>query len=165
MNPYTKWVDEFVRLLQAGKHLLLGQRSPARRSVTADGAPKVLIFSPHPDDECIIGGAALRLMRQAGMRVSNVAVTQGSRKDRQEGRYRELQAACDFLGWGLLQTAPDGLERISAKTRQQVWLIGTNVWKWSQGCCAGNSGRSFFCPMNRTETALISAPIIWLWTH
>lgn len=119
MNPYTKWVDEFVRLLQAGKHLPSGQRSPAWRSVAADGAPKVLVFSPHPDDECIIGGAALRLMRQAGMRVRNVAVTHGSRKDRQEGRYRELQAACDFLGWGLLQTATDGLERISAKTRQQ----------------------------------------------
>lgn len=119
MNPYTKWVNEFSRLLRDGKRLPLGNLPPARRAPAGAGAPKVLIFSPHPDDECIIGGAALRLVRQAGMRVNNVAVTQGSKKDRQEGRYRELQGACDYLGWGLVQTAPGGLERISAKTRQQ----------------------------------------------
>jgi LmbE family N-acetylglucosaminyl deacetylase len=82
------------------------------------GRATVLIFSPHPDDECIIGGAALRLMRQAEMRVVNVAVTLGSKKDRQEGRYRELQGACAHLGWGLIQSVAGGLERISALTRQ-----------------------------------------------
>jgi hypothetical protein len=80
MNPYTEWVNEFSRLLQDGKRLPLGNLSPAPRPPSAAGAPKALIFSPHPDDECIIGGAALRLMRQAGMRVINVAVTQGRKK-------------------------------------------------------------------------------------
>jgi LmbE family N-acetylglucosaminyl deacetylase len=37
-----------------------------------------LIFSPHPDDECIIGGLALRLLREAKWNVINVAVTLGS---------------------------------------------------------------------------------------
>jgi LmbE family N-acetylglucosaminyl deacetylase len=76
-----------------------------------------LIFSPHPDDECIIGGLALRLMREAGMRLDNVAVTQGSRKDRQADRWNELTAACRYLGFGLVRTAPSGLEGINVKTR------------------------------------------------
>lgn len=118
MNPYTKWVNEFSRLIEDGKRLPLGNLSPAPLPPSVATKPKLLIFSPHPDDECIIGGAALRLMRQAGMRVVNVAVTQGSKKDRQEGRYHELRGACDYLGWGLVQTSPGGLEKIGAKTRQ-----------------------------------------------
>lgn len=118
MNPYKTWVNEFSRLLQEGRRLTLGNLSPSPRVTEAINS-KVLIFSPHPDDECIIGGIALRLMRQAGMTVINVAVTQGSSKERQEGRYKELQGACNYLGWELVQTAPAGLQRINAKTRQQ----------------------------------------------
>jgi LmbE family N-acetylglucosaminyl deacetylase len=75
------------------------------------------MFSPHPDDECIIGGLALRLQREAGMRVKNVAVTQGSLKERQADRWEELKAACEYLAFDLVQTAPGGLERINVKTR------------------------------------------------
>ena len=53
------------------------------------------------------------------MNVINVAVTQGSKKDRQAERYRELQAACDYLGLGLVPTAPSGLEKINPKARAQ----------------------------------------------
>ena len=81
-------------------------------------APKALIFSPHPDDECIIGGLALRLQREAGYRVVNVAVTQGSNKARQQGRWDELTKACAYLGFDLVQTIPGGLEKINAKTRE-----------------------------------------------
>ena len=45
-----------------------------------------LILSPHPDDECIIGGLPLRLMKEGGIRIINVAITRavtprGSRRD------------------------------------------------------------------------------------
>ena len=88
----------------------------ARPAPAAD-APAVLIFSPHPDDECIVGGLALRLMREAGMRVINVAVTQGSNKERQQPRLQELRNACNWIGFGLVQTAPNGLEKVTPKTR------------------------------------------------
>jgi LmbE family N-acetylglucosaminyl deacetylase len=78
-----------------------------------------MIFSPHPDDECIIGGLAVRLQREAHVRVLNVAVTHGSNKARQAARLDELRAACDYLGFELIATAPDGLERISVRTRAQ----------------------------------------------
>jgi LmbE family N-acetylglucosaminyl deacetylase len=78
-----------------------------------------LIFSPHPDDEVIIGGLALRLMREAGWNIVNVAVTQGSRKERQAERLLELKRCCDCIGFGLIQTAPSGLEKVSPRTREQ----------------------------------------------
>ena len=117
MNPYRQFVTELARLVREGKTFQLGGFPiPAHPSPEA-GAPRVLIFSPHPDDECIIGGLALRLQREAGMRVINVAVTQGSNKARQAARLEELRAACDYLGFGLVETAPGGLEKINAKTR------------------------------------------------
>jgi N-acetylglucosamine malate deacetylase 1 len=119
MTPYHRFVSELARLVRDGKSHPLGGFTPASRPAVAPDAPRALIFSPHPDDECIIGGLALRLQREAGMRVINVAVTQGSRKDRQAARWDELTAACDYLGFGLVQTVPGGLERINVKAREQ----------------------------------------------
>src|SRR3954468_24254523 len=117
MNPYHTFVSQLDRLLRDGKHTPLGGFAPPSRPMLPADAPRVLIFSPHPDDECIIGGLALRLMREAGMRVVNVAVTQGSSKARQKGRLDELKAACRYLGFDLIQTAPSGLEQINIATR------------------------------------------------
>ena len=117
MTPYHHLVRELERLVKEGRGFPLGGFSPLPRPAVAPGAPRALVFSPHPDDECIIGALALRLQREAGVRVINVAVTLGSNRARQAGRWDELNAACDYLGFGLLPTAPDGLERINAKTR------------------------------------------------
>src|SRR4051794_25651970 len=106
MNLYHDFVSQLDRLLRDGKRYPLGGFPAPARPVVAADAPRALIFSPHPDDECIIGGLALRLLREAGMRVVNVAVTQGSRVDRQVARWLELEAACEYLGFDLIATAP-----------------------------------------------------------
>jgi LmbE family N-acetylglucosaminyl deacetylase len=117
MNPYHKFVYSFARLFTEGKSLPLGGIPPHRQSTPPSNASVALIFSPHPDDECIVGGLALRLLREAGMRVINVAVTQGSNPERQKARWQELKNACEWLGFELEQTAPNGLEKINPKTR------------------------------------------------
>jgi N-acetylglucosamine malate deacetylase 1 len=117
MNPYHRYVSELARLLTDGRQFPLGGFPVPARTVRAPDAPRALIFSPHPDDECIIGGLALRLLREAGTRVVNVAVTLGSNVARRAGRLDELKAACDYLGFDLVQTAPGGLENINLKTR------------------------------------------------
>jgi N-acetylglucosamine malate deacetylase 1 len=119
MTPYHKLVADYARLLQQGKSLPLGAFPPALRPTLAPNAPQALFFAPHPDDECIVGGLALRLLREAGMRLVNVAVTQGSNKARQAERFEELRNACQYLGFDLVQTGPVGLERVSPKTREQ----------------------------------------------
>jgi LmbE family N-acetylglucosaminyl deacetylase len=116
-TPYHDYVSSIATLARDGKRLPLGGVVPPPPPVLADDAPRALIFSPHPDDECIIGGLALRLQREAGYRVVNVAVTQGSNKARQQGRWDELAQACEYLGFDLVPTVPGGLERINAKTR------------------------------------------------
>jgi LmbE family N-acetylglucosaminyl deacetylase len=75
------------------------------------------MFSPHPDDEAIVGALALRLLRESGWRIVNVAVTQGSNKQRQKARLGELRACCETLGFELLTTQENGLENISLKGR------------------------------------------------
>lgn len=130
MNPYHDFVNSFARLVTDGKRLPLGGIAPHHRPAPPASAPAALIFSPHPDDECIIGGIALRLMREAGLRVINVAVTQGSNKERQQPRLVELRNACGWLGFELEQTAPNGLEKINPKTRTgdpQHWAAAVKV--------------------------------------
>jgi LmbE family N-acetylglucosaminyl deacetylase len=119
MNPYYQLVSEFARLLNDAKSFPLGQFEPAHRPQVAANAPKALFFAPHPDDECISGGVALRLLREAGMNVINVAVTQGSKRERQGERFQELKNACAYLGFGVQSTGPGGLEKINPKTRRE----------------------------------------------
>ncbi len=117
MNVYHQYISDFTKLVANGKTFPLGGFPSAPRPEIPANAPKALIFSPHPDDECVIGAFAIRLMREARMNVINVAVTQGNKADRKVPRFLELKEACNYLGFGLLQTAETGLERISAKTR------------------------------------------------
>ena len=130
MNPYHQFAAAFARLIADGKLLPLGEIPSHNPSKHKPDAPAAIIFSPHPDDECIIGGLALRLMREAGMRVINVAVTQGNSKERQGPRWQELKNACNYLGFDLEQTAPDGLEKISSKTRLEDpkhWSVAVEI--------------------------------------
>jgi LmbE family N-acetylglucosaminyl deacetylase len=119
MNPYHECVAAYARFVREGRTWPLGDFPRCPRPETRPEAPRVLIFSPHPDDEVIIGGLALRLLREAKWNVINVAVTQGSNQARQAGRLEELKKCCECIGFGLAQTAPNGLEKISARTRQQ----------------------------------------------
>ena len=117
-NPYLSFASSFRQLVKKGVDLPLGGIKKPPRPKLAEDAPVVLIFSPHPDDECIIGSLPLRLMREAGTRVVNVAVTLGSNKKRQQARLSELRDACDYLGFELQVTLPNGLERITPATRE-----------------------------------------------
>jgi LmbE family N-acetylglucosaminyl deacetylase len=57
----------------------------------------VMILSPHPDDESIVGSLALRLSHENNAHIVNVAVTVGSNKERQKARIKELNDACELL--------------------------------------------------------------------
>lgn len=124
MNPYVAFVSQHARSLQDGKAWPLGDFPIPERPAPAPGAPAVLIFSPHPDDECIVGGLPLRLQVEKGWRVVNVAVTQGSKRDRQEARLAELRAACHYLGFGLETIGERGLEKVTPQAR----LLDPAAW-------------------------------------
>ncbi|MDH3772286.1 MAG: PIG-L family deacetylase, partial [Nitrospirota bacterium] len=92
-NPYRPMIARHAALLREGAALPLGGLQPLDLPSPSADASKALIFAPHPDDECIIGGLPLRLLRELGMKVINVAVTLGSRRERQAERWRELEGA------------------------------------------------------------------------
>lgn len=116
-NPYLQYVEALINAERKASELPLGAFAvPPRPSPPAD-APTALMFSPHPDDECIVGTLPLRLMRECGVRTVNVAVTLGSRKDRRAERRNELRNACSFLGFELVDLCEEGLEHVNEAGR------------------------------------------------
>ena len=59
----------------------------------------VVVLSPHPDDEILSGGLALRLQDECHLRIVNVAMTLGSDPRRKRARRLELARATRRLGW------------------------------------------------------------------
>lgn len=117
-TPYHQLAHSIARACAEGRDFPLGGFAPPPAPGLPEHAPRVLLFSPHPDDECIVGGLPLRLLREDGMRVVNVAVTFGSNRERRAGRRAELRGACDYLGFELVETAPEGLSAVTVKARE-----------------------------------------------
>jgi LmbE family N-acetylglucosaminyl deacetylase len=117
LNPYTSFVSEFAQIAREARRYPLGHLTPPPRPALPPHAPKALIFSPHPDDETITGGLALRLLRECQWRIVNVAVTLGSKRERRAALLNELKGACRYLGFDLQTTVPGGLERITTAAR------------------------------------------------
>lgn len=116
-QPFSSYVNGIANLMEEARLVPLGGIPIAPAPQLSKESPRVLVFSPHPDDESIIGALPLRLRRELSFDVRVVAVTQGSRLDRQEARLEEMQGACDFLSFGLITTRPGGLLNINPKTR------------------------------------------------
>src|SRR5438552_17298334 len=148
MNPYDRFVSEYARFAKEGRTYPLGAFERLPRPQIPPDARKVLVFSPHPDDEVIIGGLALRLLREAKWNVINVAVTQGSKKERQTERFQELKNCCKCIGIGLVQTAPGGLEKINPKTRAQEPPHGSQSVKVSADILAEHQPRAVLFPQD-----------------
>ena len=119
-NPYLEYARNFRRLAVEGRDLPFGGIPKPEKPKLDDDAPVALILSPHPDDECVIGGLALRLLRESGVRIVNVAVTLGSNRARQQERLEELQGACDWIGFELQEIIPGGLECVTLQTRKMT---------------------------------------------
>ena len=145
-NPYRAYASSFRQLVDGGVNLPLGGMPKPQAPEVPGNAPVTLIFSPHPDDECIIGGLPLRLMREAGVRVVNVAVTLGSNKERQQARLAELKDACGWIGFELQETAPDGLERITPAARENETDHWGSAVKTIAAILAERTPQSIFIP-------------------
>jgi LmbE family N-acetylglucosaminyl deacetylase len=111
-------VEAVARAYGEATKLPLGGLAPRPRPAPRPGAPRAAIFSPHPDDECLVGGLPLRLLRRSGWRVVNVPVTLGSSPARKEGRRRELAGAVEFLGFESRPLAELGLDGVNAAARE-----------------------------------------------
>lgn len=138
---YKLLLEQYARSVQAMKEC------PSEGSVlpehkNAPSSKTVLIFSPHPDDESIIGALPIRLARELNYKIVNVAVTLGSKKERQLERLNELKNACSVLGFDLVATGERCLEHVnelergtdSAAWNQKVGLIGEIITQYQPAC-------------------------------
>ena len=141
-----QFVGQFQKLVKQGQSLKAGKISSGARPKIPTNAPNVLIFSPHPDDECITGGLALRLLRKARWNVVNVAVTLGSNRARQAARRRELQNACAALGFQLIVPGANGLERITPESRENNSARWRAAVKMVAGILTDQKPRVIFLP-------------------
>jgi hypothetical protein len=141
-----QFAAQFQKLVKQGQSLKAGKISSGARPKIPVNAPTVLIFSPHPDDECITGGLALRLLREAKWNVVNVGVTLGSNRARQPARRRELQNACASLGFKLIVPGKRGLEHINPNARKKNPAHWRAAVKTAAGILAGQKPRVIFLP-------------------
>ncbi len=141
-----EFVSQFDRLIKKGGSLRPGKIPNRTRPRIPSKASKALIFSPHPDDECIVGGLALRLLREAKWNVINVAVTLGSKPGRQLARRRELYNACASLGFDLIVPREQGLEHITLKSCRQNGAPWKSAVKTIAGILAEQRPRVIFVP-------------------
>ncbi len=122
-------ITQLAQLVRNARTLTAPAPAP-RYPLRAGAAPVVALLSPHPDDECIVGGLALRLGVQSGWRVVNLAITLGSNPERQLPRKEELRAACDYLGFECDGFAARGLTNVSPAAR------AANTPEWRENVAA-----------------------------
>jgi len=120
---WMRFVQTSIRAMKSGKAIRPGPSAgllEAPGVKAGKGSPlKVLVCSPHPDDESLVGALPLRLRRECGASVTNCAITLGSNPDQRARRLRELKSACSVLGFGLtLAKPPWGFDHVSLDNRR-----------------------------------------------
>ncbi len=146
MNPYEEYIQSIAFQVHEARKFSLGGFPDYPSVPRPPDAPVALLFSPHPDDEVIVGGWALRLLRESGWRVINVAVTQGSSLQRQQARWNELTNCCRCIGFDLQATTPNGLEGVNAKSRAKDAVRWSAMVKVIAGILTQHQPRAIFYP-------------------
>lgn len=121
-EQYLNFVKNFAQLHKKAAEIPLGESNPKIDSPKT--GPKVMICSPHPDDECVVGALPLRMQQEMDAEISNLAVTLGSNEDRKKGRLAELEKACETLNFNLLlpgESALDGVNLTTKKSNPELW--------------------------------------------
>jgi LmbE family N-acetylglucosaminyl deacetylase len=129
MNPYNFYIRQFAENIRTARKYSLGNSNFPKQKTKHPSSPVAFVFSPHPDDECIIGGFPLRLMRETALRVVNIPITYGSNVKRREARKKELSNACQYLGFDIKPIDDMGFEQITPNGRKQNpknWLSAVN---------------------------------------
>jgi LmbE family N-acetylglucosaminyl deacetylase len=101
---YQNYVTEIARLYVEASGKGNPPLPPLTRPAEIGNDPlKILIVSPHPDDECLMGSYALRLKEECGAQVFVLPLTYGSNQERRAERKQELMAAVKVLGFELVE--------------------------------------------------------------
>lgn len=132
---WVRFVEGNIKAMNAGKGIKLGPSVPPLKVPhvkPSKGEPlKVMICSPHPDDEALVGALPLRLRQECGATVVNCAITLGSDASQRARRLNELKASCAVLGFEVvIANPPRGFDRVNPDNRQnhpEEWAAKVHV--------------------------------------
>ena len=109
--------DSYVQAFQNLYLEAIAQPEPKFPSLEATfgfkPARKILIIAPHPDDECLMSGLALRAAAEWGSTVGVLPFSYGSKVERQVERKIELQSALKVLGFLLVDFRKNTLHELT----------------------------------------------------
>lgn len=111
-DEWLAWVEEFAalgaRCPEIPRAMVTGGKVPCSPPPGGEKGPRVLLCSPHPDDEVLVGSLPLRLLREAGAEVTNIVMTLGGDPARRAGRLAAVRESCRALGFSLELPAEKG---------------------------------------------------------
>lgn len=85
--------------------------------------PRVLILAPHPDDECLMAGFALRAREEWNAEVHVLPYSFGSDRSRRTARIQELKDALQVLDFKLIDPRAAGAtEKLTAAEFESVMV-------------------------------------------
>lgn len=121
-KQWLRYLQKVTKAVESGIEIPLGpspQDFKMPRQPRLEGTPaRVLLCSPHPDDECLSGAVQLRLLREGGAKVTNCAITLGSNPELRPRRLNELEHACRAIGFDLIvPLTPQAFERVNPDNR------------------------------------------------
>ncbi len=120
-RQWLSFVQMELETLRQGREIAVGPSSPQLIAPPPAKTPSrpatIIVASPHPDDEALIGALPLRWRLEDGSRVINCAITLGSDPSQQPRRRRELESSCNTLGFELVVAGGGGLDEVSLQSR------------------------------------------------
>jgi LmbE family N-acetylglucosaminyl deacetylase len=113
---FARYVESFATLYWTA----LGARAPEVPALSASVSfrPKrILILAPHPDDECLMSGFAVRAVETFQAEVGVIPFSYGSKIERRTERKAELAHALSSLGFTLVESRaiPGSADELTAK--------------------------------------------------
>jgi LmbE family N-acetylglucosaminyl deacetylase len=124
LMDFARYVEGFQSLYLNAKNVS-EPRLSALSEIISFHPRKILLVAPHPDDECLMGGFALRAKEEFGSAVKVVPYSYGSKKERRADRKAELRNAVDHLGFELVDPRiknSTSLDEISADELMSVFM-------------------------------------------
>jgi len=100
-HSYSQYVESIAQQYLQLSGLPLPEPTPLYKPGAISDQPRILILSPHPDDECLMAACALRMQEEWGAQVTVVPYSYGSNVSRRVSRSQELKDALTILGFNL----------------------------------------------------------------
>lgn len=115
-SEYIKGFEQLYLSARRAKEVVL----PKLEVSFPEKSKKILVIAPHPDDECLMSGFAIRAQDEWGSEVYVLPFSYGSNLDRQNERKRELTHAVSALGFTVIDPRSP---QFSELTREEILSV------------------------------------------